>query len=87
MRIQGESHHSGYPLASAAVRTVAPRRDADAPRQNSRASLAVYVAQQAPDAVEGVSPHAQRAIAAYTQNDMFEHRTQYAQLLGVDVYV
>lgn len=87
MRIQGDQSHSVYPLAPAALRTVAPPRDTGATRQNNRAPLAAYVAQPTSEGVEGVSRRAQRAIAAYTQNDMFEHRTQYAQLLGVDVYV
>lgn len=89
MRIQGESHHPSYPLAApTTLRSVAPRGDAaGAVPQTSRAPLAAYVAQPTPvDGVYGVSARGQRAIAAYTQNDVFEQRTQYAQLLGVDVY-
>jgi len=86
MRIQGDSQHPGYPLAPATSRSVA-RGDAGAPRQNNRAPLAAYVAQQnSVDVVRGVSARAQRAIAAYTQNDVFEQRLQVTQLLGVDVY-
>jgi len=87
MRIHGDSYHPVYPLASTPSRVVAPRGDAGAARQNSRAPLAIYVAgQKKVDVLQGVSARAQRAIAAYSQNDVFEQRTQVAQLLGVDVY-
>jgi hypothetical protein len=87
MRIQGDSQHPVYPLAPATSRTVAPRSDAGAAQQNSRAPLAAYAAPQpSVDVLRGVSARAQRAIAAYSQNDVFERRSEYAQLLGVDVY-
>ncbi len=87
MRIQSDAQFPGYPPVPAALRPVVPRRDAGAATQANRAPLAVYVAEQNPvDVVRGVSARAQRAIAAYTQNDVFEQRMQYAQLLGVDVY-
>jgi len=87
MRIQGDSSHPVLPLAPATVRAIASRGDAGTPRPNSRAPLAVYVAARQPvDVLHGVSARAQRAIAAYSQNDVFETRTQVAQLLGVDVY-
>lgn len=87
MRIQRDSHQPTYPLAPI-VRAAAPRADAEkAAQQTSRVPLAAYVAPRNPVDVErGVSARAQRAIAAYTQNHVFEQRSQYAQLLGVDVY-
>ncbi len=87
MRIQRDSHQPTYPLAPS-VRAAAPRADAEkAAQQTGRVPLAAYVAPRNPVDVErGVSPRAQRAIAAYTQNHVFEQRSQYAQLLGVDVY-
>lgn len=87
MRIQGNSHHSAYLLVSTAVPSAVAHDDAPAVRQNSRAPLAAYTARQdAVDVVRGVSSHAQRAIKAYMQNDVFEQRTHYAQLLGIDIY-
>lgn len=88
MRIQADSRSSGYPLVvPATLRTVVGSRgDAGTTASHSRAPLAAYVAQQPVDVLQGFSARAQRAIAAYTQNDVFEQRTQYAQLLGVDVY-
>ena len=86
MRIQRDSTQPTYPLAP--IVRAAPRADAEkAAQQTGRVPLAAYVAPRNPVDVErGVSPRAQRAIAAYTQNHVFEQRSQYAQLLGVDVY-
>lgn len=88
MRIQGDSQPSGYPLAAAGGRTLAPRAaEAGTPRPRSRAPLALYRAEpKRLDVLHGVSAHAQRAIAAYSQNNEFEQRTQVTQLLGIDVY-
>lgn len=87
MRIQGDSQPSGYPLAAAGGRTLAPRAEAGTPRPHSRAPLALYLAEpKRVDVLHGVSAHAQRAIAAYRQNNEFEQRTQVTQLLGIDVY-
>jgi len=87
MRIQGDSQPSGYPLAPASSRAIAPRGNASAPPQYNRSRMAVYVAEQKQvDVLQGVSARGQRAIAAYTQNDVFEQRMQYTQLLGVDVF-
>ena len=88
MRIQSDSHSSGYPLvAPATLRPVVSRGDADAGTPpTGRSPLAAYVMQPPVDMLQGLSARAQRAIAAYTQNDVFEQRTQYARLLGVDIY-
>lgn len=87
MRIQ-TVHPSAYPLAApATLPAIGPRGEAGRAAPDSRAPLAAYAVRQPPvDVMQGFSARAQRAIAAYTQNDVLEHRTQYTQLLGVDVY-
>lgn len=87
MRIQGDTLYRGNTLAPATVRRVAPGGDAGAAKQSSRSPLAIYAPeQQKVDVLNGISARAQRAIAAYSQNDRFEQRAQVTQLLGVDVY-
>ena len=87
MRIQSNSHSSSYPLvAPATLRPGVARGDDAGTPPPGRSPLAASGVPSPVDVLQGLSARAQRAIAAYTQNDVFEQRTQYTRLLGVDVY-
>ena len=87
MRIQSNSPSSGYPLVAPAMLRpgVARGNDAGTPLP-SRSPLTAYGVPPPVDVLQGLSARAQRAIAAYTQNDVFEQRAQYTRLLGIDIY-
>jgi hypothetical protein len=96
MRIQGNPRNTDYPIVRtgarpeprAAERERLPQAGSGLPARPSAAtppqpsSPRTRVDVVAP----GYSARAQRAIDAYTQHDVQEHRTRYSALLGVDLY-
>jgi hypothetical protein len=96
MRIHGDPRNAAYPIVRTVTRTDAraAQREHDAHAAAGLQARPVTPAQpwtpppraRVDVVAPGYSLRAQRAIDAYTQHDVQEQRTQYAALLGVDVY-
>lgn len=88
MLIHGNLPQLLYLPATSAPRTdVARRVVAESGATTTRSGTPMTSTRAKIDVIAGVTPRAQRAISAYVQNEVFTQRSEYAQLLGVDVYV
>ena len=88
MRIDGNLPQLPYFPPAPVPRAEASRRVAsESGTTTPRSSTPLASTRPKIDVITGVTPRAQRAISAYVQNEVFSQRSEYAQLLGVDVYV